>query len=219
MLPILGILNKAQVEDVRARLDALPFIDGKRTALSENIDKDNLQADLEHPLARSLSATVQEILLSNYQFQIYAWPSKWSQLRFARYGGEQHYGRHLDMWTQLSAEGDPMRRDISFTLFLSDPASYRGGELVLERLEGPVSIKMPAGSIFLYSTGTVHEVKPVTTGERNVCIGWIQSRIRNEEQRHLLYELSLVQANVPGGEPALVLHKAISTLQRMWSDA
>jgi PKHD-type hydroxylase len=217
VLPITGILSEEQVREVRSRLATIAYVDGMATIIAPG-DKDNRQASLDDPAAQRTSEYVRQILASNFQIEIYARPARWSQLRFAQYGDQQHYGRHLDDWKQLSLNGELMRRDISFTIFLSEPDSYDGGELVIERLEGPLSVKMPAGSIFLYSTGLVHEVKPVTRGERHVCIGWIQSRIRHEEQRHLLYELSLAEANMAPGEPHLLVQRAGFTLLRMWSD-
>lgn len=218
MLPIVGILDRNQVDDIRKRLESATYHDGKLTANWRFVDvKDNQQADLDD-LTRELQVVVRDALTANFQFNIYAWPSRWAHMVFARYGPEQHYGRHVDHWTQATADGQTIRRDLSFTVFLSDPDSYEGGELVLERLDGPVSVKMPAGSIFIYSTGIVHQVLPVRSGERHACVGWIQSQLRNEEQRNLVYELSLVHANTPKGELNLLLNKGISTLMRMWGD-
>jgi PKHD-type hydroxylase len=217
MLPIPGILDAYQVEHIRTRLATANYELGKLTANAKFAHlKDNEQAIAEE--TQDLQALVRDALMANYQFKIYAWPHRWANMAFSRYGENQHYGRHVDHWSQAQPNGLALRRDISFTLFLSDPGSYEGGELVLERLDGPVSVKMPAGSIFLYSTGHVHQVAPVRSGERHVCVGWIQSQVRDEQQRELLYELSLVHANTRSVELDLILNKSISTLLRMWSD-
>lgn len=217
MLPIQGILSQEQVEQLRGRLAAITYQDGKADTSWKYIDvKNHHQAEQEN--TGDLQRLVQEALLANFQFRIYAWPAKWARMGFSRYGANEYYGRHVDSWTQGAGDGGAIRRDLSFTIFLSDPESYEGGELVLERLDGPLSLKLPAGSIFIYSTGFVHQVMPVRSGERHVCVGWLQSRLRNEEQRNLIYELSLVHANSPKGELELLLDKSISTLMRMWGD-
>ena len=217
MLPIAGILDQKQVEEIRARLAPVRYEDGKLTANPKFVDvKDNAQAVAQE--TQDLQRYVRDALMANYQFRIYAWPHRWANMAFSKYGQQQHYGRHVDHWSQAQPDGTALRRDLSFTLFLNDPDDYEGGELVLERLDGPLSIKLPAGSIFIYSTGYVHQVVPVRAGERNVCVGWIQSQVRDEEQRNLLYELSLVHANTQNAELDLILNKSISTLLRMWSD-
>lgn len=217
MLPIIGILDADQVADIRRRLVSINYEPGKLTANAKFVNlKDNEQAVSTETL--DLQAMVRQALMANYQFRIYAMPHRWANMAFAHYGNNGHYGRHVDHWSQAQPDGTALRRDLSFTLFLSDPASYEGGELVLERLDGPLSIKLPAGSVFIYPTGYVHQVVPVQSGERHVCIGWIQSQVRDEEQRNLLYELNLVHANTRNPELDLILNKSISTLLRMWSD-
>jgi PKHD-type hydroxylase len=218
MLPILGILEPNEVEEIRTRLAATAFSNSNFNRTWRFADvKNHHQAD-QSDCTDELQRLVQDALLANFQFKIYAWPSKWARMGFSRYGPDEYYGRHVDGWTQRNHEGEMIRRDLSFTLFLNEPDSYEGGELVLERLDGPVSIKLPAGSIFIYSTGIVHQVMPVRSGERHVCVGWIESRLRSEEHRNLVYELSLVHANTPKGELNLLLDKGISTLMRMWAD-
>ena len=218
MLPIVGILEPNEVQEIRSRLAAADYHHGKLDTSWRFVDEKNHHQAREDEDLLDLQRLVREALTANFQFKIYAWPSKWARMGFSRYGPDEHYGRHVDGWTQKNADGEMIRRDLSFTLFLSEPDSYEGGELVLERLDGPVSIKLPAGSIFIYSTGIIHQVMPVRSGERHVCVGWIESRLRNEEQRNLIYELSLVHANMPKGELNLLVDKGISTLMRMWGD-
>lgn len=217
MLPIIGVLDADQVAEIRTRLASVSYEDGKLTANAKFVQvKDNEQAVSQD--TQDLQSFVRQALMANYQFRIFAWPHRWANMAFSRYRANQHYGRHVDHWSQAQPDGTALRRDLSFTLFLSDPATYEGGELVLERLDGPVTMKLPAGSIFIYSTGYVHQVVPVRSGERQVCVGWIQSQVRDEEQRNLLYELSLVHANTRNPELDLILNKSLSTLLRMWSD-
>jgi PKHD-type hydroxylase len=219
MLPITGILDRSQIEHIRSRLASANWHDGKGDASWRFADVKNHHQATEDDLTLDVQQMIREALLANLQFRIYAWPAKWARMGFSRYGPQEHYGRHVDGWTQRNADGEMIRRDLSFTLFLSDPGTYRGGELVLERLDGPVSIKLPAGAVFIYSTAYVHQVMPVLSGERHVCVGWLQSRLRNDDQRNLLYELSLVHANMEKGELNLLVDKGINTLMRMWSDA
>jgi PKHD-type hydroxylase len=217
MLPIVGILSSEQVAEIRRRLVSINYEPGSLTASANYVNvKDNEQAAGTE--TQDLQRMVREALTANYQFRIYAMPHRWANMAFAHYGNNGHYGRHVDHWSQAQPDGTALRRDLSFTLFLSEPSSYEGGELVLERLDGPLSVKLPAGSVFIYPTGYVHQVTPVTSGSRHVCIGWIQSLVRDEEQRNLLYELNLVFANTRNKELDLILNKSISTLLRMWSD-
>jgi len=219
MLPLQAVLSSEQVGHIRTRLSNLPYRDGALSvgALAKEV-KHNEQADLESEVTRELQAHVRETLAGNALFSLYARPVRWSRLLFARYGSGHEYGRHYDNWNKKADDEGRMRSDMSFTLFLADPDTYEGGELVLERPEGPLTVKMPAGSVFLYPTGVLHHVRPVTAGERHVCVGWIQSQIRNEDQRALLFDLDLVLANLPEGEPRLILAKSINSLLRMWGD-
>lgn len=117
----------------------------------------------------------------------------------------------------MAAEGGQrMRSDLSFTLFLSDPAAYGGGALLLSGLEGERELKPPAGTAVLYPTGQLHRVTPVTSGERLAAVGWIQSRVGRADQREILFDLAQVRAVQSEGEARLLLDKAIGNLLRLW---
>jgi PKHD-type hydroxylase len=165
-----------------------------------------------------MQAYVRDALTSNFLFQFYTRPVRWSRLLFSVYHEGQAYGRHYDNWNKRADDNGRMRSDVSFTLFLSEPESYEGGELVLERPEGALTVKMPAGSIFVYPTGVIHQVLPVTSGTRRVCVGWIQSHIRSFEQRELLFDLECILHNLEKGEPRKLLDKSIGSLLRMWAE-
>jgi PKHD-type hydroxylase len=111
-----------------------------------------------------------------------------------------------------------IRTDLSFTLFLSDPETYEGGALVVEGLDGDRQARLGAGSLVLYPTGALHEVEPVTLGTRLACVGWVQSLIRRPDQREILFDMARARADMPAGEPRLLLDKSVSALLRMWGE-
>ena len=219
MLPVVDVLDQASVASLRRRLDEIAFVDGRGTAgpAAQQV-KDNMQADPDDPRLDALRAEVRDALQRNWAFRVYGRPARWSRLLFSRYQAGQRYGRHYDNWLKEAEGGGQMRSDLSFTLFLSAPDSYEGGELSLERPEGVITVKMPAGSAFIYPTNVLHQVLPVTAGERVACVGWIQSHVRTEEQREILFGLDGVLAATGEGEPRLVLDKSIGSLLRLWAD-
>ena len=128
----------------------------------------------------------------------------------------------MPLW--LTGEGEPpLRTDLAWTLFLSDPDSYDGGELVIESHEGETPVKLPAGALVVYDCGALHRVAPVTRGERLACVGWIQSRVRDSRQRELLFTLDQARRALhgrEGGSPEfLQLSQVHSQLLRMWAEA
>ena len=136
---------------------------------------------------------------------------------FNRYEAGQAYGRHVDD-AIMGPETTRIRTDLSFTLFLSDPGTYEGGSLVVEGLDGDRQARLPAGSLVLYPTGALHEVEPVTSGIRLAGVGWVQSLIRRPDQREILFDLARARADMPAGEPRLLLDKSVSALLRMWGE-
>jgi PKHD-type hydroxylase len=139
-------------------------------------------------------------------------------LILSRYRQGQTYGLHVD-----DAVMGGIRTDISFTLFLSDPASYEGGALILEDSLEARAVKLPAGGIFLYPSNSLHRVEPVTSGERLAIVGWVQSHIRDPGQREILFDLdrSIAELHASTGKSALfdTLCKTRSNLLRMWVEA
>ena len=136
---------------------------------------------------------------------------------FNRYGAGETYGMHVD--DPVMGEGEArIRTDLSFTLFLSDPESYEGGALVIDGLDGEREVKLPAGSMLIYATGQLHRVVPVTAGERLACVGWVQSLIRRDDQRELLFDLARVRGAMARGEARLLLDKSLAQLIRMWGE-
>jgi PKHD-type hydroxylase len=131
------------------------------------------------------------------------------------------YGSHTDD-ALMGAAGDRLRTDLAFTLFLSEPATYKGGALTLESIAGRQEIKLEAGDAMLYPAGAIHSVAPVTEGVRLAAVGWVESFVREPARREILYDLSRVRTRLAeAGAPRLeLLHldKSISNLLRMWAE-
>jgi PKHD-type hydroxylase len=117
----------------------------------------------------------------------------------------------------VDTSGWPLRTDVSFTVFLSDPDTYEGGALLIQDLSGEREFRPAAGSVVLYPTGLLHRVTPVSAGTRIACVGWVQSLVRRADQREVLYDLETLRAGLPG-EDTLILDKSIGNLLRMWGE-
>lgn len=146
--------------------------------------KNNQQLDRSSALHQQLAASVQQQVQSHPLVQAAAFPRQIHGILFSRCGVGEGYGRHVD--NAWMAGG---RSDLSFTIWLSDPASYEGGELTLETGDGERSYRLPAGHCLVYPSTLLHCVEPVRSGQRLVAVGWIESRIRQADQRELLFEL------------------------------
>lgn len=190
------------------------FASGKTTAgwYAKDV-KHNDQAT--GPLALQAVETVKATLISHALFKSVARPKTFVKLLVSRYRPGMAYGSHVD-----DALMGGIRTDMSFTLFLSDPASYQGGELVIEGHDGDSEIKLAAGSLVLYPTTSLHRVVEVTSGERLAVVGWVRSFIRNAEQREILFELDqLVQGLRSAGVERGLMDKTMkvrNTLLRSW---
>ena len=218
MLTIANVLEAEDVLRVRDGLADAPFLDGKRTAGGDaRRVKANRQADGTHEGVQALAKFVRHALDRHPLVQAYVRPARWSKPMFNRYGPGETYGMHVDDPMMGEAEGR-IRTDLSFTLFLSDPDSYEGGALIVDGLDGEREVKAPAGAMVFYQTGQLHQVEPVTAGERLACVGWVQSLIRREDQRELLFDLSRVRSAMGTGEPRLLLDKSVAQLIRMWAE-
>ena len=138
---------------------------------------------------------------------------------FSRYVSGHRYGAHTDDACMQDEHGWPLRTDLSFTLFLSDPNDYDGGALKFFEGTSERSYRPAAGSAVLYPTGLIHEVTPVTNGVRLACVGWLQSFIRRADQREVLFDLDRVRHELTEGSAQLHLDKAIGDLLRMWGES
>nr|WP_259732026.1 Fe2+-dependent dioxygenase [Synechococcus sp. CS-1325] len=179
--------------------------------------KHNHQLERGSSLHRQLALQVRQALGGHPLLNSAALPSRIHGLLFSRSGVGEGYGRHVD--NAFMADG---RSDLSFTLFLSEPATYAGGALVLEFPHGEQAIRLAAGDLIVYPSTLLHRVEPVTAGERLVCVGWIQSRIRCAEQRELLFELDtarrLLFSQQGKAEAFDLLSRSYSNLLRMWGE-
>jgi PKHD-type hydroxylase len=178
--------------------------------------KNNGQAR-ESDEIRTLRELISERLLSHPVFEMAARPKRIIGPMFSRYRNGDTYGEHVDEPLM-----DGARTDVSFTLFLTAPESYVGGELIISSPAGEDAIKLPAGAVIVYPATTLHRVAPVTSGERLAAVGWVRSYIRNAEQREILFELDTARRDVFQREGASTtfnqLSKAVVNLIRMWCD-
>lgn len=218
MLTIEGVLEAEDVARVRGGLAHAPFRDGKRTAAGDaRRVKANRQADGADEGVAKLAEFVKKALQRNPLVQTYVRPARWSRLMFNRYGPGETYGLHVD--DPVMGDGEArLRTDLSFTLFLTDPADYDGGELLIDGLDGERVVKLSAGGMAVYPTGALHRVTPVTSGERLACVGWVQSLIRRADEREILFDLARVRASMTRSDARLVLDKSIAALVRLWGE-
>lgn len=217
LLAIDRLLSATEAGALRASADTLDFSDGKASAgrYAREV-KANDQA-APSPARDAVLAKVAKALQGNEIFTLAGRPRAMTPLILSRYRQGQTYGLHVD-----DAVMQGLRTDISFTLFLSDPESYDGGELVIEDGFEARAVKLPAGSLMLYPSTTLHRVAPVTRGERLAVVGWVQSRVREAARREMLFDLERAVREVHGreGKSELfdLLAKSRSNLLRMWAD-
>jgi PKHD-type hydroxylase len=222
MLHIPGVLDAQALAKVRALLAAGQWRDGRTTAghLSAGV-KNNRQLDEDDPRAIEAGALVLDALAHQPLFASAALATRISAPLFNRYEGGETYGDHIDGAIRALAKGR-MRADLSATLFLSDPESYAGGELMIAAPGGEHAVKLAAGDMILYASGARHRVTPVMKGRRDAAVLWIQSLVRDPQQRAMLFELDgAIQALRAGNADAtqvLALTGLYHNLLRMWSD-
>ncbi|MEO0600898.1 MAG: Fe2+-dependent dioxygenase, partial [Myxococcota bacterium] len=177
LLTISELLPADDVNEVRALARTLTWTDGVRTAGPSAAEvKHNEQAELTTDVGRVVHARLQQVVRDHPVIRAAARPRKLSALLLSRTGPGGGYGAHVDN-AMMGRGADRLRTDLSFTLFLSDPGTYDGGELEIDRPGMVQSFKPDAGDLVLYPTSSVHRVAPVTRGERLACIGWIQSLV------------------------------------------
>jgi PKHD-type hydroxylase len=224
VLTIPHILSASQVTEFQQALGSAEWIDGKATAgyLSSRT-KNNAQLPETHPLGRRLGNLILDELDKNQVFIAAALPARVLPPLFNRYAGGQSYGGHIDGAVRPVA-GTPyrVRTDLSATLFLTDPTEYEGGELVIGEAGEERRVKLAAGSLVLYGGGTVHRVLPVTRGARLAAFFWVQSMVRDETQRAILFDLdnALQQLGRTGADHDACVRLAgvYHNLLRQWAD-
>lgn len=194
-LHIANVLSVAQIALIRQRLAAVTWADGRITAGHQSAQvKRNRQLPDSDAVAVELAARVREALANHATFFAAALPRQIFPPLFNRYGAGEGFGNHIDnaiRYDRSAAQAQPVRTDLSVTLFLSDPHEYDGGELVIGSSPGVQPVKLPAGDLVLYPASSVHRVEPVTRGERLACFFWVQSLVRDSGQRQLLLDLDV----------------------------
>jgi len=193
LLTIPDVLSAAQLAEARRILDQAEWVDGRVTAGHQSAKaKDNVQVPEDHPAARQLGEIILAALSRNPLFLSAALPLHVFPPLFNRYSGGQSFGTHVDnSIRQIAGTPHRIRTDISATLFIAAPEEYDGGELCVEDAYGVKSAKLPAGHMLLYPATSLHHVRPVTRGARVSSFFWIQSMVRNDGRRSILFDLDL----------------------------
>ena len=215
---IANVLSRSDLTIVRRALSRARFVDGRATAgFAARAVKNNEQADAADRSLDGIRNLVQDRIAKNELFRLAARPKALTPLMFARYERGKNYGSHVD-----DALMNGMRTDVSFTLFVSDPKTYSGGELVIESTAGEEPVKLAAGSMVIYPTTALHRVEKVSRGERLVCVGWVRSFIRDAGRRELLFDLDTARRRLfarDGNSPDYALvSKSLANLLRMWAE-
>lgn len=223
LLQIPQVLNTDELAQAQGLLADADWVDGRVTAgLQAATVKNNQQLPEQAPQIAMLRRIVLTALNRNPLFFSAALPLKILPPFFNRYAGESNaYGFHVDNAMRMMPDGSGyVRADVSATLFLSEPDEYDGGELVIDDTFGTHGIKLPAGSIVVYPSSSVHQVTPVTRGQRVACFMFIQSMVRDPVKRRLLYDMdmSLVELRAKVGEtaPVVQLTGTYHNLLRQW---
>lgn len=226
LIAIPDLLDAAGVATLRGIIDGAAWVDGNVTSGPQAaLAKRNEQLPEDTPAAQEAGRLVLDALGRSPLFIAAALPLKIFPPLFNRYAGGQAFGTHIDNAVRIKRGTDfRIRSDLSATLFLSDPDSYDGGELVIEEQFGTQSVKLPAGHMVLYPASSRHRVEPVTRGTRVASFFWLQSMVRDDGQRRLLFELDQgVQgagAAMGQGDAAVVaLTGVYHNLLRRWADA
>jgi PKHD-type hydroxylase len=217
------VLAPDDLQRVHALIRRSAFSDGVPSArgAAQQV-KRNQQLALASEQQRALTDIVVAALRRSHDFKRTALPLELSALMINRYGPGMSYGPHFDSSIMPSPDGKQIRADLSATLFLSSPDEYDGGELRIARPCGEETVKRPAGDLFLYPSCTLHSVSEVTRGQRLAVVFWVQSMIRDHEQRSLISDLDQVVGSLaermPGSTEVRDLSGTVNSLTRMWGE-
>ena len=225
LLRVPNVLDAARVRDVRARLDAAgdAWVDGRATAGHQGAQvKRNRQIAEGSPVARELGDVILASLERNPLFLSAALPARIYPPMFNRYEDAETFGAHVDGGVRLlPGTGMQIRTDLAATLFLAEPETYDGGELAVHDTYGGHRVKLAAGDMVLYPATSVHEVTPVTRGTRIASFFWVQSLVRDDAQRALLFDLDMaivrLTRDAPGHASLVGLTGTYHNLLRMWA--
>ncbi|MDH1469069.1 Fe2+-dependent dioxygenase [Shewanella sp. GD03713] len=222
LIEIPNVFSKEEVNQLRQELDARTWIDGNQTSgVMASTRKRNQQLDKDDPVVLQIGELIMARLLAYPLFVSAALPLQFYPPLFNRYQGGETFGYHIDNAIRSTSEG-MVRTDLSATLFLSEPDTYQGGELVIQDTYGQQSIKLAAGSLVLYPSTSLHQVTPVTSGERTAAFMWLQSMVRDEGQRRLLFQLDqsiqALTAQAASEQELFNLTGVYHNLLRHWSE-
>jgi len=224
IITVTDVLTADQVHEVRQAIDSAEWVDGRVTAGYQSAQaKDNAQVSENHPAARQMGDRILAALGKNPLFLSAAVPLRVFPPLFNRYAGGQSFGTHVDnAIRQIPGTPHRIRTDLSATLFLTAPEDYDGGELTVEDTYGVHAVKLPAGQMVLYPSTSLHHVKPVTRGARVCAFFWIQSLIRDDGKRSILFDLDLgiqrISRDIPGHPSAVQLTGVYNNLLRQWAE-
>jgi len=224
LLQIPDVLTSEQVAGCRQLLATDSWVDGRVTAGHQSgRAKDNLQLPEDHENAKQLGDTILRALENNPLFMSAALPLKVFPPLFNRYQEGQSFGNHVDnAIRQVTGTPHRVRTDLSATLFFSNPDEYDGGELVVEDTYGLHSVKLPAGHLILYPASSLHHVRPITRGARLASFFWIQSMVRDDGERTILFDLDVaiqrLTTDVPEHASVVELTSLYHNLLRRWAD-
>lgn len=222
LLRIPSVLDRSELDVARRMLAGAPFVDGRLSAgqVAKRV-KQNQEVDRHARELEQLNNLVMGNLVRHPVYRSGALPLRIAAPYYARYTPGMQYGDHVDD-PIMGADGQLYRSDLAVTVFLNDPSSYDGGELVVNTPFGEQHVKLPAGDAVMYPASSLHRVAEVTRGERLVAITWLQSLVRDPAQRELLHELNSVRermlASAPETDDAKLINKTYVNLVRMWGD-
>jgi PKHD-type hydroxylase len=224
LIQIPDVLTAEQVAQCRQILDAADWVDGRVTAGFQSArTKNNMQLPEDHPAAEQPRDLILASLERNSLFMAAALPAKVFPPLFNRYEGGQSFGNHVDnAIRQVRGTSHRIRTDLSATLFLAAPSEYEGGELIIEDTYGVHTVKLPIGHMILYPASSLHHVRPVTHGARLASFFWIQSMVRDDGQRTLLFDLDMgiqsVTQQMPDHPSTVQLTGVYHNLLRRWAE-
>ena len=224
VLQIHDVLTPDELATCRQILESAEWVDGKVTAGPHSARaKNNRQVSQDHPIARNLGDLILAALERNLLFIAAALPLKVFPPLFNSYQGGQSFSNHIDnAIRQIAGTPHRVRTDLSATLFLSEPDEYDGGELAVEDMFGVHHIKLPAGNLILYPASSLHHVTPVTRGRRVASFFWIQSMVRDDARRSLLFDLDMaiqqLSRDAPDHPSVLQLTGIYHNMLRNWAE-
>jgi PKHD-type hydroxylase len=214
------ILTTAELKEIIAKLETAEFVDGRATAgWHARLVKNNTQLPQTDPALAVVREMISQALQRHALFQMAVRPRLIRPVTISRYEAGMDYGTHID---NALMQNPLMRSDVSLTLFLSEPESYEGGELVIESTQGETAYKLSAGSAIAYPSGTLHRVEEVTQGVRLAAVTWVQSLVRDPQQREVLFDLETARQalfETSGKTPVFdLISKSHANLLRQWVD-